>query len=85
MEKTIKEIVKVEDVRHEFYCDECNEYLGVSYEFDDGWYKELGDFKMNYYVDDCWFSLRKCLCDKCRREFVNKFRKILFDIGFKVE
>lgn len=82
MEKTIKEIVEVEDVRHEFYCDECNKYLGVSYEFDDGWYKKLGDFEMKYYVDG-WLYLRRCLCDKCRYELINKFRKILFDFGFE--
>lgn len=81
MEKTIKEIVEVEDIRHEFYCDECNEYLGVSYECDDGWYSKLGEFKLSCNIDG-WLHLEKCLCNKCKYEFINKVRKNLFDIGF---
>lgn len=83
MKKTITEIVEVEEIRHEFYCDECNRYLGVSYECEDGWYDSLGDFELKCNING-WLHLRKCLCDKCRYEFINKVRTTLFDIGFEV-
>lgn len=84
MKKTITEVVEVEETRHEFYCDECGKYLGVSYECDDGWYKRLGEFELNCYING-WLHFKKCLCDKCKYEFENKVRATLLDIGFKVE
>lgn len=84
MEKTIKKIVEVEDIVHEFYCDECNKYLGTSYECDDGWYNRIGEFELKLYVNG-WLCVNKCLCDKCKYEFVEKIRKSLFDIGFVVQ
>lgn len=82
MEKTIKEVVEVVEIKHKFYCDECNEYLGTSYECDDGWYNELGNFELKLNVDG-WLRVKKCLCIKCRYEFINKLRTNLFDIGFE--
>ena len=81
MEKIIKKIVEVEDVVHEFYCDDCNKHLGTSYECDDGWYDELGRFEQKVYVNG-WLYFRKCLCDKCKYETINKLRTNLFDFGF---
>ncbi len=82
MKKTIKEVVEAIEIKHEFYCDKCNEYLGTSYECDDGWYNELGNFELKLNVDG-WLRVRKCLCTKCRYEFINKLRTNLFDIGFE--
>lgn len=82
MEKTIKEIIEVEDIRHEFYCDECNEYIGTSYEHSDGWYEELGELELKLNVNG-WLRVNKCLCAKCKYEFINKLRTNLFDIGFE--
>lgn len=84
MKKTVTEVVEVEETRHEFYCDECDKYLGTSYEYDDGWYNELGRFELKCNING-WLRLEKCLCDKCKYEFVNKVRANLLDIGFVVD
>ena len=84
MKKTITEIIEVEETRHEFYCDECDQYLGTSYECDDGWYDDIGKFELKLNVSG-WLRVRKCLCTKCRYEFINKLRTNLFDFGFVVE
>lgn len=84
MKKTITEIIEVEENEHEFYCDECGKYIGTSYEYDDGWYDELGEFELACNING-WLRLKKCLCDKCAHEFINKVRTVLFDIGFEVE
>ena len=82
MKKTITEVVKVEETKYEFYCDECNKYLGTSYEYDDGWYDRIGEFELKLYVNG-WLHVEKCLCAKCKYEFTEKVRKSLFDIGFE--
>lgn len=84
MKKTITEIVEVEETRHEFYCDRCGKHLGVSYECEDGWYKELGNFELRYFANG-WMRLKKCFCDKCKYEFMNELRHTLFNAGFAVE
>ena len=84
MEKTIKKIIEVEETRHEFYCDRCGEYLGASYECEDGWYKKFGEFELKCYIDG-WLHLKRCLCNKCQHELINKVKTTLFNIGFKVE
>lgn len=45
MNKTRKQIVEVERFSHDFYCDECEKYLGRSEEYDDGFYKVIGEFE----------------------------------------
>ena len=82
MEKTIKEIVKIEETRHEFYCDGCNQYLGTSYEYDDGWYDRINEYELKLYVNG-WIHINKCFCAMCKYELVEKIRKNLFDIGFE--
>lgn len=81
MEKTIKEVKEIEDIKHEFYCDECNCYLGTSLEYDDGYYKKFGELELKFYVDG-WLYINKCLCDKCKSEFIHNIRETLLNIGF---
>jgi hypothetical protein len=82
MEKTIKEIVQVERASHEFYCDECNKYLGTSEEYEDGWYQELGKFEQKIYIDK-WYRFKKCLCDNCQKSFIENLKVVLKNIGFE--
>lgn len=82
MERQIVEKVINQIITHEFYCDECNEYLGASVEYDDGYYDSIGRFETSYYIGGEWFKLKKCLCDKCANELVNKIRENLFVLGF---
>ena len=84
MEKVETKIIQVENRKHYFYCDECNKYLGVSEEYDDGYYERYGDFELKFYVDG-WYRVNKCLCASCREDFVNNLKESLFSIGFKFE
>lgn len=81
MQKTIKEMVEIEEVSHEFYCDECEKHLGTSIECDDGWYQDFGEFEIKIYING-WYHIKKCLCDKCRYEFVEKLKTDLYNLGF---
>ena len=68
--------------RHHFRCDKCDEYLGSSEEYDDGWCYPLGDFELKYYLDGDWYRLNKCFCDDCKSEFIDNFRLTLENMGF---
>ena len=58
MEKIIKEVREIEDIKHSFYCDKCNSYLGTSYEHEDGWYDKLGEFELKLNVNG-WLCIKK--------------------------
>lgn len=83
MENISEEIIKVKNTFHTFYCDGCNECLGTSMEHEDGWYKEIGEFKLELNVDG-WMRIKKHFCPKCQDKFINKIRQNLLDIGFKI-
>ena len=52
-----------EETTHKFYCDDCNKYLGETHEYNDGWYPNLGEFELKFYLSDDWYFINKCLCD----------------------
>ena len=83
MEKETRTIYKKELVEHSFYCDSCNEYLGTTEEYDDGWYDKLGRFELKFFVANEWLYLEKCLCDTCRDNLVNNMKSILKSMGFE--
>ena len=85
MEK--KEITSytIEKVTHKFYCDDCEEYLGTSQEYDDGYYPTFGDFKLKIYMPNGWYSVKKCLCDTCKDKFVKNVENAITEVGFKKE
>ena len=82
MDKIKATTKKVEGYEHSFYCDECNEYLGTTEEYDDGWYEELGEFELSFYIDD-WYRVKKCLCHNCTVNFLSNLKNHLENIGFK--
>ena len=84
MEKTREVIKSLKNIEHSFYCDECEKHIGTSIEYDDGWYQEFGEFKVKIYIDG-WYRLKKCLCDNCRYEFVEKLKKDLYNLEFVKE
>lgn len=79
MEKIEKIIRTVEDVTHCFYCDDCNKYLGESKEYDDGLYRELGEYELHF--GNCY--IKKCLCVECREKLIEKIDNALMELGFK--
>ena len=82
MEKTETKTLEVERCEHSFYCDECGKYIGTSEEYEDGWYDELGDFELSFYIDD-WYRVHKCLCSNCAKKFLSNLKNCLKDIGFE--
>lgn len=82
MEREEVIVYEAELVKHHFYCDECGEYLGVSKEYDDGWYKELGELELKFYIDH-WYIVKKCLCGNCAAKFIENLKATLKNFGFE--
>lgn len=70
---------------HNFYCDECMRLIGTSFEFEDGYYEELGELELQLYVAPDWYKLKKHLCIKCREDYILKLKKSLESVGFYIE
>ena len=86
MHKTIVKKVRTEQYFHEFYCDDCNKYLGKSIEYDDGWFETYGEYEQHFYVNGYgWCKLKKTLCDECKDKMNTKILLALKDIGFMAE
>lgn len=84
-EKIITRETKSTVTMHQFYCDECGSYIGESFESDDGYYKKLGDFEQQYYIDNKRYSLQGTLCLDCRKKLIQRVAKALEKIGFRKE
>jgi hypothetical protein len=85
MKKTRETTVEKIKVEHDFYCDECNEFLGTAIEEPDGWYKEFGEYELKIYVDDGWYYVNKHLCHECRKAFIENVKVSLKNLGFEKE
>ena len=85
MEKVETKIVQKESNRHHFYCDNCGHYLGNTFEYDDGYYEELGEFEMKMYTPRGWYKIEKCFCNKCAEDFLNKVYASLEAAEFKLD
>ena len=82
MEKIEMVTYTTERPEHHFYCDDCGDWIGVSEEYDDGWYAELGEFELDFYING-WYRIKKCLCHDCAKGFLSNLKNHLEDIGFK--
>lgn len=83
MQTVEKKIKTVEEKVHHFYCDECSEYLGKSIEYDDGWYKTIGELTLSLPIINDRYTISKVLCDDCRAKFLDNLRDILENMGFE--
>lgn len=80
--------VNKEVTTHTFYCDDCNEYIGKSEEYPDGYYETLGRFKLEFDFPGPGgykYTIRKCFCKKCKNEFLSELKNTLKNFGFKKE
>lgn len=77
----IHRMVAVTETVHHFYCDECGKHIGSSIERD-GDYDEYGGVGLQVLFDSCWYHLSKCLCEKCRENFMKKTMNTLAAMGF---
>ena len=83
MEKLETRTCTREETTHHFYCDGCDEYLGETHEYDDGWYPDLGEFELKFFVNGNWYEINKCFCDECKEKFLQKVEKTLVELGFE--
>lgn len=68
---------------HDFYCDECECFMGTTTKDPYGGHQFLGIYEINVLTPDGTFQyLNKCLCDTCRENFPTKVIEALEAIGF---
>lgn len=84
MEKTRITHEIIEHIEHDFYCDECNKFLGTSRELHDGYYSELGHYERQFYLNG-WYKIDTTLCEECSEKKTNQIVKALTELGFKKE
>ena len=85
MEKIINEIKQTEIIYHEFYCDECKEYVGRSRELDDGYYERmLCTVPCIEFNGDNYYPKARYLCEECYDKYVKETKKKLKEMGFDV-
>lgn len=70
---------------HNFYCDNCGEYLGAVKEYDDGYYHRPGEYNLAIHVDGGWLRYNQQLCEECRQQFIDRLKDTLVKMGFKPE
>jgi len=79
MKKIIVEKKVIYIHKHEFYCDKCGKYLGISREYDDGYCEEIGKVDLKLYD----LELSGCFCDECKNKISSQIEEALIKIGFK--
>ena len=82
MEMIETETKTIEKNIHHFYCDTCNKYLGSTEEYEDGYYDEIGECEISFYLDNEWYKLNKYLCDYCRSKLISDIKTFLEETGF---
>ena len=86
MEKVISYLEFKRKHTHIFSCDKCEEVLGNSIEYEDGYYDEIGVFESEIYIDGLgWLKLKATLCDKCKAKFIKELEKEFNKLGFLKE
>ena len=85
MEKIKKKAVQCELIEHEFYCNNCNKYLGKSIEHEDGWYQEINPVEYSFFIDGSRYTLEGNYCDSCKEKLIQKLVNALEGIGFRKE
>lgn len=77
--------IEKEEIKHEFYCDECNKFLGQSTEYDDGFYIRYGAIEHRIYARGNYYVLKMHLCDECHKKKMNKVFETLEKVGYTKE
>lgn len=83
MEKQEKIEKKCIEIKHNFFCDNCEEYLGSTVEYEDGYYPELGEFNLSFNLPDGWYKAKGHFCNKCKEEFIESLKTKLVNMGFQ--
>ena len=83
MEKLLNKVKERNILYREFYCDGCGEMLGESEEYDDGYYREIGAYEQEMFVDGDWYKLRCHYCPDCAKKKNEDIVKMLVSFGFE--
>ena len=79
MEKIVVEEKVTYIHKHEFYCDKCGKYLGITREYEDGYYEKIGEVDLKLYG----LELSGNFCDDCKNKISSQIKEALSKIGFK--
>lgn len=85
MEKIVSKEIKSILNTHNFYCDMCGKHLGNTQEYDDGYYATIGDYDLEFNINEEWYKLHRNLCVECRTKFREEIINILLSKGFVKE
>lgn len=86
----MSEIIKPKEITnkvnvHTFYCDECNKKLIESEEdIYDGYYNNPFE-EISVHIFDEWYGVKLCLCEECKKLYINELIRELKKLGFKKE
>lgn len=85
MDKIIPIKRTITENKHQFFCDECGQFIGESYEYDDGYYQEFGNYTPDVEINHVGYSLGKLLCDKCEEKAERELLQAIKQLGYKRE
>ena len=82
MQKIETKTIKVKEIKHIFYCDNCKQKIGEDTENYEGSYENLGEFRASVYIFKMSFEINLNLCDKCQEQCKKEISDGLTNIGF---
>lgn len=83
MEEVKTRDIKIQEIKHIFYCDNCKKELGSSIECEDGYYEEYGCYERSFLlVGISWYKLHLNLCEDCKKNKDEQIVNALLKIGF---
>lgn len=71
--------------KHQLFYDECGQFIGESYEYDDGYYQEFGNYTPDVEINHVGYSLGKLLCDKCEEKAERELLQAIKQLCYKRE
>lgn len=85
MEKVISRTVTRMVNEYEYYCDDCNKFLGRTVDNPDGWHPRFGERELSFNLGKGygWFTSTKTLCDDCYNEYREEVKNALEALGFR--
>lgn len=79
--KEVKETIYI----HTFFCDKCNKKIMEDTEYiSDSYYNDPYE-EISLYIFDEWYGVKLCLCEECKKLYINELIKELKKLGIKKE
>ena len=84
MERESTQTISREQKVHQFFCDECGAELGVSTEYDDGYYAKFGEYNQQVQINGVWYKLHANYCPECAATKTNDIISAITNLGFNI-